>query len=161
MLTVAERFKTAIRDYMRTPEYSSGNRKIRARVFTEDIEPELSRLRLLELAETVFRSEERAEVRAPENVYQMFLPGFSSLDEKLPVKSGKVPLAKATVTTLEESLAIIRKKVSKHPDITRIEALLEGMRPFAKENPGLVVERYCELRAAGVEAGVKAKAGKG
>lgn len=155
-----KRFTDAIRNFIFDAEASGKlSPKTRARAFLER-EDKLARLFLIEETERIMRHEERvAERPAPrENVYQMFLPGFAGLDEKLPLKKGKIELAKATVTSLEETLAVIRKKFAKRPDITRIETLIGEMRPYIDDNPGLTVERFCELKAAGIEAGAKARA---
>lgn len=149
-----KRFTGAIQNFLRDPDVSGKfSSKTRARVFLER-EDELARQFLIEETERIMRHEERiADRPRPENVYQMFLPGFASLEEKLPLKSGRIALAQATLTALEESLAVIRKKVAKRPDITRIETLIGEMRPHVDTHPGLTVERYCELRAAGILAG--------
>lgn len=157
-----KRFTDAVRNFMRDAEVSGKfSPKTRARVFLER-EDTLARLFLIEETERIMRHEEHMaeRPRREENSYQMFLPGFASLAEKLPLKTGKIALAKATVTSLEETLIVIRKKVATRPDITRIETLIAEMRPYMEDNPGLTVERYCELRAAGVEATAKARVGK-
>jgi hypothetical protein len=153
--TTRQRFTDAIRNFMRASEVSGHfSPKARAREFL-DREEKLARLFLLEETEQIMRAEERREARASraraDNPYQMFLPGFTSLDERLPLKTGKIQLAQATVTALEETLVVMRDKVAKHPGITRVEALIEGMRPYISDYPRLTVERYCELRAASVD----------
>ncbi len=154
-----QRFSEAALNFLHTQKVSGRfSVSARARSFLEQ-EPDLARLFLIEETERIMRHEERMLERPRhENVYQMFLLGFASLEERIPLKTGKIALAKATLTALEETLTVIRKKVAKHPEITRVEALIEGMRPYIAEHPGLTVGRYCELRAAGVPAGVPAPA---
>lgn len=146
-----QRFTDAARNFIHSQKVSGKfSFPARARAFIEQ-EAELARLFLIEETERIMRHEERmAERPRVDNVYQMFLPGFASLEDRLPTRHGKIPLAKATLTSLEESLAVIRKRVATRPEITRIEALIEGMRPYVGAHPGLTVERYCELRAASV-----------
>jgi hypothetical protein len=159
-MLVRKRFTDAAREFLRNGEFSGKvSTKLRARTFLER-EEALARLFLLEETEMIMRREERILERPPRagNPYQEFLPGFVDLEEKLPLKAGKIALAKATVTALEESLATIRRELARRPDITRIETLIEAMRPYTAEHPRLTVARYCELRAAGVEASEPAHA---
>ncbi len=94
--------------------------------------------------------------------YQMFFEGFASLSERisLPGRGGKA-LAKATIADLRSSLKVTRDRA--YEKAKAMEALIREMAPFEKTRRGLTVERYCELRAAGVEpkAATKAPGRKG
>jgi hypothetical protein len=81
--------------------------------------------------------------------YQMFLEGFRGLSVSLSLKSGgRVPLAKATITTLRKELK--SQKPVFGAKAQRLMDLIDEMKPYADVQRGLTVQRYCELRAAGV-----------
>lgn len=80
--------------------------------------------------------------------YAQFLFGFKSLDDKLPVKGGKVQLWDVTIMDLRRSLKIDRDKVS--PIAQRKISLIEQMEPYAKVQRGITLGRVAELRAAGI-----------
>ena len=87
----------------------------------------------------------------PAGPYQEFFEGFRDLTERVPLKAGGgVPLAKATLTDLRYSLRITRGRAESKVQPTL--RLIEGMAPYTKVQRGLNVERYCELKAAGVTA---------
>jgi hypothetical protein len=90
----------------------------------------------------------------PPGPFQMFLQGFDSLAERLPLPGRGKPLAQATIVDLRRSLKMTRvKRLAKTERITqRTAALIKEMAPYAKTRRTLTVERYCELRAAGVPA---------
>ncbi len=85
--------------------------------------------------------------------YQMFLEGFETLSERLPLPGrGGVTLAAATIVDLRRSLKLTRLKVREKAQQTAL--LIREMGPYTKTRRGLTVERYCELRAAGVPSHV-------
>lgn len=95
------------------------------------------------------RQQTRSKEPLPEaGPYQMFLVGFESLAERLPLPGRGKPLAMATIVDLRRSLKITRHKAWEKVKPTI--ALIKDMAPYAKTRRGLTVERYCELRAAGV-----------
>jgi hypothetical protein len=100
--------------------------------------------------------------RRTQNPYQMFLPGFKTIEQRLPVEDGFVRLRLATITTLRHSLKALRATRSDKPspNEVRLRKLIAEMEPYAKTQRGLTVERYCELRASGVESEAKPEAAK-
>lgn len=84
--------------------------------------------------------------------YQMFLEGFVSLAERLPLPGRGKALSKATIVDLRTSLKLTRQK--RLEQAQRTASLIREMAPYAKTRRGLTVERYCELRAAGVPANI-------
>jgi len=90
-------------------------------------------------------------VRPEPGPYQMFFAGFGSLAERisLPGRGGKT-LANATIADLRNSLKVTRDRANGKAQA--LQALIREMAPYEKTRRGLTVERYCELRAAGVEA---------
>lgn len=87
--------------------------------------------------------------------YQMFLEGFESLAERLPLPGrGGLPLARATIVDLRRSLKVTRERAYKKSQ--RTASLIKEMAPYAKTRRGLTVERYCELRASGVKPRARA-----
>lgn len=92
--------------------------------------------------------------------YQMFLPGFRGLDERIEVEQGRIPLGNATLRELRENLRVIKKaameKLKSDPVITERQKLIDDMAPYARMHRGLTVAEYCELKAAEVEKTKKA-----
>lgn len=89
-----------------------------------------------------------------DNPYQMFFEGFRSFDERLPMKLRRggakmTSLGSATITELRGNLRAQRDKASAKAQ--RTVKLIEEMAPYSKHARGLTVQRYCELRAAGVK----------
>jgi hypothetical protein len=98
---------------------------------------------------TEIRARERRA--KPTGPYQMFLEGFSNMAEPLRFKGGgKVPLASATIMDLRKNLKTMMDRASLKARC--VVNLIEEMRPYAKVRRGITVERYCELRAAGITA---------
>jgi hypothetical protein len=95
------------------------------------------------------RRETRTEEPLPDpGPYQMFLEGFASLEERLPLPGRGKPLAQATIVDLRRSLKMTRHKALEKSQ--RTAALIKEMAPYAKTRRDLTVERYCQLRASGV-----------
>lgn len=92
------------------------------------------------------------QAEAEPGPYQMFLEGFESLSERVPILAGRqgIPLATATLMDLRKSLKFTRFRQREKNE--RIATLIREMEPYARTRRGLTVERYCELRAAGVTA---------
>jgi hypothetical protein len=85
--------------------------------------------------------------------YLPFMEGYVSLDRRLSLGEKRtIELKKATVYTLRKRLAVVREKADEGKEATTLRRLIEGMEGLAYEHPRLTVERYCELRAAGIEA---------
>jgi hypothetical protein len=95
--------------------------------------------------------------------YQDYLPGMDLADQ-LPLRKGAVPLGQCTIQQLRESVTALRaahkKKIETRvdPRVGRVRRLILEMAPYARRHHGLTVTDYCDMRAAGVEAGAKAKA---
>ncbi len=108
----------------------------------------------------LIRQQMRRKQPKPEpGPYQMFLEGFGSLTERLPLPGrGRVTLAMATIVDLRRSLKMTRLKAREKA--RRTASLIEEMEPYAKTRRGLTVERYCELRAAGVKPRISKGAAK-
>ncbi len=101
------------------------------------------------------RREMRARKKEPlpgAGPYQIFLEGFESLAERVPLPGRGKALSRATIVDLRLSLKTARTKG--HEQTQRLTALIREMEPYAKTRRDLTVERYCELRAAGVPARV-------
>lgn len=78
------------------------------------------------------------------------MQGLSDPGEQLPLPGGgRITLAMATIVDLRRSLKMTRHKAREKAQ--RTASLIEEMWPYAKTRRGLTVERYCELRAAGVK----------
>lgn len=81
--------------------------------------------------------------------YQPFLEGFRDLSVSLSLNAGaRLPLARATITMLRKELKAQKPKLG--AKAVRLMSLIDSMQPYAQVKRGLTVERYCELRAAGV-----------
>jgi hypothetical protein len=96
---------------------------------------------------------ERQRRERAEDPFQMFLPGFQSLEYRLPMKHGSTELRKSTMVDLRQALDFAKKRRAarvkgKGKDVERLEKLIEAMKPYARKHRGLTVERYCELAAA-------------
>lgn len=171
MQTITERFRAAIQNFMRSPEYASLNRKLRARVFIEDVEPETSRLILLDMTERAFRMEERRQVREGERAEedpQMKLlgPGFAelfvSVRERLPLRGGKkAVMDRMTPAQFRESASVIRSRGKKRAaEIVKkderravyLTELAHAMSPYERTHRGLTFREYRQLVSTGVPA---------
>jgi hypothetical protein len=92
------------------------------------------------------RQETRTKEPLPDaGPYQMFLEGFGSLIERLPLPGRGIALATATIVDLRRSLKMTRRKGLEKAQ--PIASLIKEMRPYAQTRRDLTVERYCELRA--------------
>jgi hypothetical protein len=109
--------------------------------------------------------EMKAARPAKSHPYQMFLFGFKALSARVPLQGGLKLLGKATIRELRESLSMMTAKARNaaraNPRTEALAQLIDEMSPFARSHHGLTVERFCELKAAGVEiAKVKKAAGR-
>jgi hypothetical protein len=124
-------------------------------------EPLIAQWTLEKVARAVQRQLEA--VMAPRsNPYMDFLPGLV-LSDPLPLRKGFIALGEATIQKLRESVLALKMAHKERAErrlaaeVGRLKRLIIEMAPYARMNHGLTVERYCELRAAGVEAGAKLK----
>ena len=175
--SIADKVRAAIRGFMRSPEYSAATAKSRARIFAEEFEPKLARVGWFDWLERLMRAEERREAAAAEadrEEPQMRLLGpgfaelFTSLNQRLQLQNGKKKaIDLMTAPQLRESAAALRanaaRRLTEAKEKDRLQAkyligIAHEMDPFVKFDPFLTVREFRELKAAGVEAGAKAKA---
>lgn len=172
--TIAQRFRDAVRNFVlsggtdetRRSELSSFSR---ARLFVEEVEPELSRAFLLDYTERAMRADERAFREAAEQAEpdppQMKFAGrdfaelFKSPRQRLPIQSGRqgrrVPLEQMTVTQIRRSAAIFAKRAKDAASLDQRRArwltkIAEDMLPIAKVHRGLTYGDYLLMRASGI-----------
>ncbi len=168
METITQRFNAAIQNFMRSPAYAT-TRKLRARVFIDDFDPEIARLKILEIVEMAMRALERADVRRQEKAARAddsqmkFLgPGFAELfvstGQRLPLKSGKKKAFDLmTGEELNESAEVYLEKAKQRAskDIEQderraryLKELAVAMAPYTETNPALTFRDFRELRAS-------------
>jgi hypothetical protein len=153
--TAAKRVKAAIVNFFHSVEKKTPINFHDLAVGFRESEPDLIRDWDVERLEVMLRGEVSGMLKPPKpQPFQMFLPGFrGDLGERIPVEEGRVHLGEATLTQLKENLKTLKReaveKVRLDPKITEREKLIAEMTPYSRAHPGLTVEEYCNLRAAG------------
>lgn len=179
MASITERLKSAIQNFMRSPEYAQKNSKMRARYFAEEYEPALSRIALLDLLERNFRAEERRQVQAAEGQgereeeaqLQLLGPDFAALfvspRERLPLKNGKKKqLVLMTAAEFDESADALWREAKKGAaeDTSKARLRAKYLHDLARAmrrqgDRKLIFLDFAKLRATGIEPGANASSG--
>lgn len=122
-------------------------------------QPELVRQwALVKLTRMIIQTRRAARPARPDP-YQMLLFGCS-LRGRVPLGSGEnVRLQWATIEMIREGIGVLeaaaQNRIRQDPRLAHLKELLGAMAPLERAYPALTVQRYVELAAAGVEAGVK------
>lgn len=124
-------------------------RKVAEKIYVSDekLVTEWALDRLALMVQTALRGEQKRT--APPSPYQMFLTGFAGLEARIQIKNrGRMRIGDATIMDLRKNLKSMRNRDGQRAMPTR--SLISGMQWYSRVLRSLTVERYCELKAAGV-----------
>lgn len=91
----------------------------------------------------------RLEIKRKARIEEQYLlPGFEELPERITITNGqRRPLADATYHQLREYLAVLHKRHRAARRVQQIKALMELVRKYQIDEPGITVREVCNREA--------------